>query len=50
MGSSFDYDKYKRHTPAELRNLLSDEYDYEYADDFDYIFDDYENFDDDNEF
>ncbi len=46
MGFGFDYDKYKKHNPADLRDLLADEYDYEYADDFDYVFDDFDDFDD----
>ncbi len=40
MGYSFDFDKYKKHSPADIRDLISDEYDYEYADEFDYLFDD----------
>lgn len=40
MGYSFDFDKYKKHSPADKRDLISDEYDYEYADEFDYLFDD----------
>ena len=39
MGYSFDFDKYKKHSPADIRDLISDEYDYEYADEFDYLFD-----------
>ncbi len=47
MGFSFDYDKFKKHNPAELRDLITDEFDYEYADEFDYVFDDYDDFADD---
>ncbi|MGN1316033.1 MAG: hypothetical protein ACI4VW_03130 [Acutalibacteraceae bacterium] len=39
MGYSFDFDKYKKHSPADIRDLISDEYEYEYADEFDYLFD-----------
>ena len=50
MGYSFDYDKYKKHRPSDIRDLISDEYDYDFADEFDYIFGDYDDFYDDNEF
>lgn len=51
MGFGFDYDKYKKHAPSNMRDLISDEYDYEYADEFDYVFDDdFEDFGEDNEF
>lgn len=49
MGFSFDYEKYKNHNPADFRDLMTDEYDYEYAEEFDYVFDDFDDFDD-NEF
>ncbi len=48
MGFGFDYDKYKKHNPADIRDLISDEYDYEYADEFDYVFDeDFDYFEED---
>ena len=50
MGYSFDYDKFKKHNPSDIRDLISEKYDYDFADEFDYIFGDYEDFDDDNEF
>lgn len=50
MGYSFDYDKYKKHRPSDIRDLISEEYDYDFADEFDYIFGDYDDFDEDNEF
>ena len=49
MGYSFDYEKYKKHSPADIRDLISEDYEYEYADEFDYVFSDYDDFDD-NEF
>ena len=50
MGYSFDYDKYKKHSPSDIRDLISDEYDYDFADEFDYIFGDYDDFEEDNEY
>ena len=50
MGYSFDYDKFKKHRPSDIRDLISDEYDYDFADEFDYIFGDYDDFEEDNEF
>jgi len=50
MGYCFDYDKYKKHRPSDIRDLISDAYDYDFADEFDYIFGDYDDFDEDNEF
>lgn len=40
MGYGFNFDKFKKHSPADIRDMISDEYDYEYADEFDYLFDD----------
>lgn len=40
MGYGFNFDKFKKHSPGDIRDLISDEYDYEYADEFDYMFDD----------
>ena len=38
MSYSFDYDKYKKHRPSDIRDLISDEYEYDFADEFDYVF------------
>ena len=50
MGYNFDYDKYNKHKQSDIRDLLEEEYDYDFADEFDYIFGDYDGFDEDNEF
>ena len=47
MSFGFGYDKFKKHNPADIRDLMTDEYDYEYAEEFDYVFDDLDDFDDD---
>ncbi len=36
MNSSFDFDKYKKHNPRDLIDIYSDEFDYEFADEFAY--------------
>lgn len=50
MSFSFDFDKYKKQPPDDIRDLLNEEYDYDFADEFDYVFGDYDGFDEDNEF
>jgi hypothetical protein len=38
MSFSFDFNKYKKHDPREYSDLIDDEYDYEYSEEF--IFED----------
>ena len=38
MSFSFDFNKYKKHDPREYSDLMDDEYDYEYSEEF--IFED----------
>ncbi len=50
MDFGFNFDRYKKHRPSDIRDLISDDYDYEYGDEFDYVFDDYDDFEEKNEF
>lgn len=38
MSFSFDFDKYKKHNPRDYSDLIDDDYDYEFSDEF--IFED----------
>ena len=38
MSFSFDFDKYKKHNPRDYSDLMDDDYDYEFSDEF--IFED----------
>ena len=38
MSFSFDFDKYKKHNPRDYSDLIDEDYDYEFSDEF--IFED----------
>lgn len=50
MSFDYDYEKYKRYKQSDMRKLVEEEYDYDFADEFDYIFSDYDDFGEDNEY